>query len=200
MKRTIKLSIWGALIVFANHLNATIIDSSTDVNLVGSKSFELTMNNLKGNVKFSLLNSKQHVLYNENFVTTPNGILKKTFDLGLFPDGDYIIELTDSEKKQSLTISIDDNKLYVNKAEKTTHFLPVINKKNNIVRVNMPAFEEEYLEISIVNSEQTVVYQTRLNGNNTFGKVFDFSQAYRGTYKFQLSSKAGFVSKEIIIE
>lgn len=200
MKRTIKLSIWTALIVLVSQVNATDHKLSMNVNMVGAKAFELVINDLQGEVKISLLHSKGGMLYNEKFAPLSNGFFKRTFDLGLFPDGDYIIELKDDEKKQSLPLSIIDNKLTVNTAEKTIHFLPSVYKKDNLVRVNMAAFDDEYLEISILDAKDELVFATKLKGKESFGKVFDFSKTNKGAYQFLLSSKAGFISKEIVFD
>lgn len=198
MTRTVKLSMWGALIVLASQLNATVLDSSFNVNVIGSKALELTMANVKGNLKISLLNTGNGVLYSEEF--TNSGSLKKIFDLGLIPDGNYKIQLLDSQKTLSFPISIEDNILSTNTLEKSVHFLAVVTKKNNRVSVNMPAFEEEYLDISILNSMNEVVYENRLKGKDSIGKIFDFSNTYSGKYQIHLMSKAGLVSKEIKID
>ena len=199
MKRTIKLSIWGALIVIANQLNATSFDSSFNVNMVGTKAFEMTVKNLRGDVKISLLNSKKGVIYKEDF-TSANMSFKRTFDLSLFPDGNYTIELVDEEKSQSIPLSIVDNKLSVKTVEKAIHFLPVVYKKDNMVRVHMPALSAEYLDIAILNESDEIMYEEKLKGEKNLGKIFDFSKSYKGAYKILLGSNAGFVSKEIVID
>jgi hypothetical protein len=200
MKKTMKLSLWGALIVFANHLSATGMESSLDVNMVGSKAFELTMNNLRGEVKISLLNSNQHVIYKETYTNSADVSFKRTFDLGLFPNGKYTIELMDEEKSQSFPLLIVDNKLTVKTAEKAVHFLPAIHKKDNIVTVHMPALTDSYLAISILDENDVIVFETKIKGKGNIGKIFDFSKTDKGAYKFLLSSKAGLVSKEIWID
>ena len=199
MKRTAKLSIWIALIVMASQLNATSFDSSINVNMVGTKAFELTVKNLRGDVQISLLNSKKGVIYKEDFVSTDMS-LKRTFDLGLFPDGNYTIELIDSEKSQSIPLSIEGNKLSVKAIERSVYFLPVVYKKDNMVRVHMPVLSSEYLDIAILNESDEIMYETELKGEQDLGKIFDFSKSFKGSYKFLLSSNAGFVSKEIVID
>lgn len=199
MKRTIKLSIWGALIILANQTNAISFDSSLEVKIVGSKVFELTMNNLKGDIKISILNTSQKILYSENF-SVSNVNFKRTFDLGSFPDGSYRIEFIDTEKSQSIPLSIKDDKLSINTTEKVVYFLPVVYKKDNMVSVQMPVLSAEYLDISILNESDEIMYEVKLKGERNLGKVFDFSKSYKGSYKFLLSSNAGFVSKEIQID
>ena len=69
MKNTIKLNIWAALIVLASQVNAGDSSSNLEVNMKGSKTFELTLKNVKGNVKFFLKNQRDQIMYQSTVAT-----------------------------------------------------------------------------------------------------------------------------------
>lgn len=199
MKNTIKLSIWAALIVLANQLTAASAGSYLEVNMTGAKTFELTLKDLKGNVTLSLKDDKRQILYTSTFLVNDEK-LKKGFDMNLFSDGRYEIELIDEQKMISIPIIIENDLLNIDLLEKDVRFLPVINQKDDLVSVNMLALEDEFLSIRVFNSANDVVYKETLRGEGNLGKRFDFSKTKEGTYEFQLTSKGNVITREIIIK
>lgn len=198
MKNTIKLSIWAALIVLANQVSALGAGSSLDVNMTGSKTFELTMNNVKGDVQLQLKDAKNQVIYQKTIAN--QGSLKQTFDMGLFSDGAYKIELRDAEKIQSLPLNIENDELIVEVEKERTHFLPVVNQKGDFVSINMLALNGEALSIRILDSSNQVVFRETLAGDPNLGQRYDFSKTDKGEYTIQLTSAGTVTSKEITID
>jgi len=193
-----KLSIWAALIVLANLVNAADAESHLDVNMTGSKTFKLVMNNLIGDVKLSLKGEKNQIIYERTL--TNDGSLTKSFDMSLFSDGNYEIELIDDQKIQSFPIEIKNDLLAIHLDEKETHFLPVVSQKNRLVSVNMLALEGEDLSVKIFNSADEVVYDETLRGKRNLGQIYDFSKTVDGKYTFQLVSSGRTTIKEILID
>jgi hypothetical protein len=194
----IKLSIWGALIVLASHVNASGESSSLNVVMTGTKSFDLSMDNVKGNVQLFLKNKKNQLIYEKTF--NNNESLVQSFDMNLFKDGTYIMHLADSQKTLSFTISIENDILNIDPEKQKTQFLPVVTQQENMVSVNMLALSEELLSIRVLNPENEVVHRKTLKGTGNLGQIYDFSKSQQGNYTFQVVTGGKKISKEIAIK
>lgn len=198
MKNTIKLSIWAALIVVASQTNAADPKSNLEISKIGSKTFELTMNNLKGEVELSFTNEANEIIYNAKL--SHNGSLKKTFDMRNFSDGTYKIEWVDAEKKQLLPVVIEEDVLSIKMQEKITQLFPTLKEKQNIVSVNMLALNGEFLSVRILNASNELVHKETLRGEGSLGKKYDLSNAPKGEYEFQLISDGNVIIKDVTID
>lgn len=194
-----KLSIWAALIVLANQVTAASAGSYLDVNVTGTKTFELTLKDLKGNIRISLKDERKQTLYTNTFLINKENTTK-VFDMNLFSDGKYEIELLDAQKMISIPIVIENDLLSIDLLKKEIHFLPVINQKNDLVSVNMLALDEEFLSIRVFNSYNELLHKETLKGAGNLGRRFDFSKTEEGTYQFLLTSKGNSVTREIVIK
>lgn len=198
MKNVIKLKIWGALIVLASQVSVAETNPGFSVNVTGSKTFELALTNVKGDVNLFLRSEKGTVIYKNTIAT--NGSFRKSYDMNLFSDGSYVLELTDAEKGHSLPLIIEGNELQVQMEEQKTYFLPVVNQKDELVSVNMMALNGEDLSVTILNPRDEVVYNETLTGNAHIGKIFDFSTTVRGDYEFRLISNGKVITKAVTID
>lgn len=199
MKNTIKLTICAALIVLAARVNALGTGSYLEVTRTGAKTFELTVNNIKGDVKLTLRNKKNEILYQNKLQN--NGSLTQKFDMSLFSDGLYKIEFIDSEKSQLIPLVIEEDVVSINSDESTTLFFPVVNQKEDQVSVNMLALNGESLAVKILNPNDEVVYtEVITSDDNNLGKIYDFSRSNKGEYKIELISEGRYISKAVDIK
>lgn len=120
--------------------------------------------------------------------------------MNLISEGNYEIELVDSEKIVTIPIIIENDGLVIDLNEKTVLFLPVLNQKGNQVTVNMLALNDQFLTIKVRNSYNEVVHMETLKGGWNLGRRFDFSKTWPGMYEFQLISKGGVIVRNIIIK
>ena len=197
MKR-IKKSIWVALIVLASQANATDVSSSLNVVKTGTKSFDLSMSNVRGNVQLFLKNDKNQGIYNRTFKT--NNSLRKRFDMSLFQDGVYTMELEDAQKVVSLTIVIENDTLTIDDTEQKTQFLPVIHLRDKIVSINKLALDDELVTIRVMDQFHELIHEKTLRGSGNLGQRYDFSQSLKGTYTFAVETGNKTIYREVKIK
>ena len=198
MKSIIKQSFWAVLIVLVAQVNAGGLEPISDSSKASSKTFELKLNNLKGKVQLSLRDRKNQVFYTKSIST--DGSMHKQFDMSLFPDGNYELQLQDEEKRQVFPIEIVNDQLVFKFEDRLTHFFPVLNQKGSLVFVNMSALNDEQLSIQIYNDKNESIYKEVLSGSLNLGRIFDFSESRSGDYRFVLSSTGNVVSREVNIK
>lgn len=194
----IKLSIWGALTVFASHGFATELNSDLEILMTGSKSFEVSLVNLKGEVKYSFKNAKNQSLYRNTLQSVSS--VNKSFDLQLFPDGNYELEFNNGEKVCVLPIVIKNDEVDVLAKEAIFKYLPTLWQRDKRISVNWFAINDERLTINILDAEGEVLHKKTLEGKGNLGQMYDFSASPRGTYKFQLIGKGVTTTRKIEIK
>lgn len=198
MKNTIRLSIWAALIVVAGQVNAADPKSDLEVSKIGSKTFELSISNLRGDVDFYFKDENNKTIYNATL--SNNGSVKKIIDMRNLSDGQYLVEWTDEEKRELLPVTIFKGFVSIKTQEKQTHLFPTLKQKGNMISVNMLALNGESLYVKVLNSSRELIYKETLEGKGNLGKRYDFSNAQKGKYKFQLISDGNVITKEVTID
>lgn len=198
MKSTLKVCIWVALIVSVTLSNAGVNDSQVEVNMIGQKTFNLSLTTEhQGDIQVLLKNKRGNVISDQ---LLKDGVGTVSFDLNEAKTGLYHLELIDNEEMVLFPVEVTENQVNVKEEEKEIYSFPVVYQKGDLVTVSKWAPEKENINVVILDARKELVHTDRLSGDHTLSKRFDFSYVSSGKYEIQLSCKDQTVKKSVSIK
>ncbi len=148
--------------------------------------------------KLSIKDGDGIVLYKESIVKT--GDYSKGFDLTTLPNGDYYFELDSELKIVIIPFNVVSNQAVFKKEEKSTIFKPYIRVKDDMVFVSRVSYEESPMEFNIYYAENyDFVLSEKIENQAHLRKIYDFSEAKKGSYLFVFKSNGRKFTKTIKI-
>lgn len=148
--------------------------------------------------KLSIKDGDGIVLYKESIVKT--GDYSKGFDLTTLPNGDYYFELDSELKIVIIPFNVVSNQVVFKKEEKSTIFKPYLRVKDDMVFVSRVSYEESPMEFNIYYAENyDFVLSEKVEDQAHLRKIYDFSEAKKGSYLFVFKSNGRKFTKTIKI-
>ncbi len=198
MKNTVKILFWVTLIVSVTFSYAGVSDSQLEVNMIGDKTFSLTLNSeIDGNVQVLLRNRKGNVVTEQAF---KDGVTTVEFDLNKVKEGSYHLELIDAKEMVLMPVEVAENKVKIKEDEKEIYSFPVIFQKGEMVTVSKWAPKRERISVLILDPDRELVHVETLVGDKTLTKRFDFSYVDAGKYEIQVSCKNQTLKKSVAVK
>jgi len=155
-----------------------------EIRVTGDKKIVLKLSNLSESTQLVIKDKNGYNFYSETI--NKNGVYSKVFDLTTLPDGNYKVELDGEIKIVTFPISIINNKIKTSDLIKTEIFKPIIHESGSKVYVSKKNPNNTPLHITILNSDNALVYEETLNGDAKLYRVYDFLKS--GDYQISIIS------------
>ena len=181
MKKVIRKGVLmiGILTTIASYANKVSYTSTTN----NIKKTTLTLNNVKQGHKLKIIDANGTVLYKEQIKIS--GEYSKGFDLTMLPNGNYIFELDKDVEIKSIPFKVMSNEVVFDKKSESSVFKPVVFKKGERIYISRYSIDENPLECKIYYEDNVdYISSEKFKDTKYAGKVYDFSKARKGNYKF----------------
>ncbi|MBJ2173763.1 hypothetical protein JBL43_05915 [Aureibaculum sp. A20] len=192
MKNVIKKSL--VLVVLCttmiSYANEIVTNENDDVTNV-------TLNDVTEGSVLSIKDNNGLILYKETIQI--NGNYSKKFDLTALPDGNYIFELDKEYQIKLIPFDVTKNKVVFDKENESIFFKPSVVNNDGLLTVQKTILDSEFLGLSIFYENGDLVYSEKIENDQIFNKVYDFSSSIAGKYRVVLSNKDMSFEKEIKI-
>lgn len=192
MKKSIKFSIVAALLMSF----ATV--SAKDLEKVLKDKEKITVVNfskLKKGTEIKIKDTNGVSLYQESVEKT--GAYSKSFDLSKLPDGTYFIEVNTQSQLTIMPFKISDDQVNMEKALEYVIHKPILLTKNNKVTLTKLSLDQNPLEVKVYYQDGVMVYSEKIANKTSIAKMFDFSEAQKGTYTFVMKSDGRVFQEDI---
>lgn len=194
MKNLIKRSFLIVALFTTIALTAAEVESGMKLK-IDSKLVDLSLYNTDGNITVRVKDSKDYVLYTEQFEGKD---YSKKYDLATLPNGDYFFEIEGQTKIKLVSFRVKPNAVVLNNTYKTILFKPVVRQENNKIYISKLALNDESLNVVLYDRNYNVLYKEELNGNVNLEKVLNISNLEKGNYILKLNSNTQSFTKNII--
>lgn len=185
MKTIIKKITMAILIALITSVNLMAFEDSLKVN--SGNAIDLVINDVNKNTKITIKDGRDITLFEQNIDKSEK--FAKSFNLELLADGDYTIEIDDDSRTKVIPLNIANKLVNLNISESDEYFKPVVYKKGSMVYVNHFSPERNPLYVAIYNNKNEIIHEELLKGTMDLGKIFDFSNSYKGQYRIYMESK-----------
>ena len=178
MKNLFKTSVLGLLLLTATLPSAN--DTFKNIRLFSekSKSLNLELNNNDGTLDVTIKDKLGVQLYSEHF----NGkLLTKKFDLGLLPDGEYIVEIEGLTKINVIPFKVTGSKVTVLEERKELIYKPIIRVDGDYVFVSKFSSNNSNLKIAFFDAEDNLLLEDKFDNKIAKGKVFNIGLLDKGS-------------------
>lgn len=161
---------------------------------VKSMVFELDTPSEQAALKFSDLQG--HVLFAED-ITKRAGYIKR-FNLKELPEGTYSLTTDNVIRTIVYTIAVEEgNASLINKK---IMLKPVYSNKENKVYVRIPQTNGKKVYVSIYNEKGEVIREERFKEGSGITKVYNFTDAAKGTYSVRVWNSNGIYMNSIEVK
>lgn len=185
MKTIIKKIALATLIAMITSTELTAFEDSLKVS--SGNSIDLVINDVNKNTKITIKDGRDITLFEQNIDKSEK--FAKSFNLELLADGDYTIEIDDDSRTKVIPLNIANKLVNLNISESDEYFKPVVYKKGSMVYVNHFSPERNPLYVAIYNNKNEIIHEELLKGTMDLGKIFDFSNSFKGQYRIYMESK-----------
>ncbi len=192
IKNTVKGLLAGALTVLA--LTSSANDNFFKLEVVEDRVFKLEVENVNGNASIKIEDQKGVQLLSKPMKATSK--LTTKFDLSSLPQGTYKLTYADDFKVQIASIIIEDELSFDMEG---VQFVPVIVEKSSKLKVGLLSQARTKMVISVYDDSNQLLVSEVLQGEDYFGKQYDFSKVRKGTYRVVVSASGRTYSKTIKI-
>ncbi len=179
MKNLIKKSLLAVVLFTTIISNATNINNNIRVNVIESKLIDLKLNNSDGNLKISVKDVSGAILYTEKF---EGNYFSKKYDLKTLPAGNYYFEIEGFTKISLMPFKITAKGLEFNGKIESTFYKPTVRQDGDLVFISKITFNEESLEISLVDDQLNTLYKEKLTDAINLRKTLNLINLKSGTY------------------
>ena len=185
MKTIIKKITAIVLIAMITSVNLMAFEDSLKVN--SENSIDLVINDVNKKTSITFKDAQHNILFEQTINKTEK--YAKSFNVKLLPEGEYMVEISDDLRSKVLPISITENAVNIEYAQRHELYRPTVSEKGSKVYVSQFSPNCTPLYVAIYNKNNELVYEETLEGKMDLGKVFDFSNSYNGEYRFYLESQ-----------
>lgn len=134
-------------------------------------------------VQISLKDTQDFELFNETYKRGDDYL--KGFDLESLPDGEYFLEIENSQNLQVFTLSIINDKLFIHHDNPVAIARPTIIQRGNKVDVAVLKTGTP-LKLSILNMANDIIFQDKVTSSGNLNKRYDMSQLDPGNYTLRI--------------
>ncbi len=168
-----------------------------EIRVSGDNKIELKIGNVSETTQLVIKDLNGFTFYTETISKSIDGY-SKVFDLTVLPDGKYEVEIDGSVKIVSFPINIVDDKIAATGINKLETYKPIIYEKGSKVYVSKFNLDNKPLSITILNSDNAVVYEETLKGKADSGRVYKFLKS--GDYQISMISNDKTYNKTVSIQ
>ena len=115
----------------------------------------------------------------------------KVYNMSQLSDGEYQLVLEGSKVIQTIPLQLDDNNMSINNSERITVFKPHITHKDNFLDLMVFSPEKGRYELTIYDSNNSIVYNRSLESSLKIEKRFDISGLKPGNYNVMVTGVHG---------
>ncbi|RAV27505.1 DUF3244 domain-containing protein [Sinomicrobium soli] len=189
MKKFNKISIVAAMMfVVATAVAKTgDLDVSLEVKGYEGKTVSFVVNSVQKTVGLSLIDMNDRVLYAENIEV--NGEYKRTYNFDKLPEGKYYLEVESATKIKRYPIVVDNSSAMLLYDKNDEMYKPVVSVKKSMVYVNLLSLDKSPLHVEVYDAQNNLLYEETLKGAYELGKMYDFSNVHKGTYRLVMTHK-----------
>lgn len=138
----------------------------------------------KGNVKVSILNSKNEIIFSEEFRNTSS--FTRPYNFSQLTEGEYTIVIEDKNGKQMEKVNY-----HLNKVVSYVHVSPVPNKENKYW-MNIANNGTEVVAVRIFGNDGKQLHEQSVEVTGTLSMVFDLTKVKNnGAFKFEVTDGSG---------
>ena len=137
--------------------------------------------NLK-NVHIQIKDESGSVIFKEN-VSKPNG--RRKYDLRNLPDGQYMIEISNSQKIITRNFNVNGSKVVLSEDVQTV-FKPVINWSDRNLEINLLSSGKDVV-ISILDDDANEIFKQNHN-TMSIHRRYDISSLPKGEYTVKVTT------------
>ena len=112
-------------------------------------------------------------------------------------DGTYKLEYDLGMEIKVVPVSIVNSNVEFKAAYKV--FVPVVNRRGDLVYITKLAFENQNMKISIYDSSDDLVYTESFKDSNLQGRIFDFSKIRNEEFKVVVKADGRTYTKTILM-
>lgn len=180
MKKLFKKSTIILLLFLATVVNANVNFANIRLFSENVKSLNLEMKNNDGVLNVFIKDIYGFELYKEQF----NGKeFSKRFDLGLLPNGNYIVEIEGQTKINVLPFNVSGTKVEVLEMEKELIHKPIIRIQNDLVYISKFSLTKDVLKIAFFDVDDSKLLEDNLGDKIMAGKIFSLAKLPKGAYR-----------------
>lgn len=146
--------------------------------------FQLDTQSQKTSIKF--VDTDDHLIYSENILDESN--YTKKFDLSKLKDGRYFLEMENSQRVITYTISIDKTNMEITGKKENTK--PIFRRKGDMVYLNLLNLDQKGVEVKVYDSNSRVLFKEVFEGELLVEKAFNFEKAFEDEYTVVVKDSA----------
>lgn len=177
MRKTLKFTavvafMFVTLISSANEFKSSVVTGGN------GKGLTFKLDAIAEETEIKLINEDNVVLYSETISKHVEYL--KRFDFQNLEDGVYTMEVEDSLKLITYTISLKDNQTVV--LDEKAKSKPVFRTKGEVVYLNLLNLDEKSVTVEVYDNADRIVFSEELGDEMIIEKAFNFTKAFKGQY------------------
>lgn len=126
-----------------------------------------------------------NIIYSEHLSNVET--YAKKLNLTTLEDGNYFLSIENTLRQIDYTIVIGEGR--INIAERKENTKPVFRIKNEMVYLNLLNLEKEKVSITVLDSDDRVVFNEIIRNETLVQKAFNFEDAYSDTYTIMVKDR-----------
>ena len=137
-----------------------------------------------------------NIIYSEHLENVET--YAKKLNLSTLAEGKYLLSIENSLRKINYAIVIGDDSIKITERKENTK--PVFRTKNEVVYLNLLNLQKEIVSISILDSEDRVVFTETIRNKPLVQKAFNFTDAFNDTYTIRVNDGTDTFYENIVVE
>jgi hypothetical protein len=179
------LSVLCSALVFANGTDdpSKVASSVVVLNSNGSNLVKVFYKSPQlGNVKISILNEQQELIFSETLRKMDGFMRPYNFDA--LPEGTYMIQIEDVYGKQ-----VEKLNYHTGKTEKFVHLAKLLGQKGKYVLTGLSQQEDE-IQVRIYDANNQLVFEENRKVTGEFGEVYNLKNI-SGSFTIEVADSHG---------
>ncbi|SKB53638.1 hypothetical protein [Maribacter arcticus] len=148
-----------------------------------AKSFIVKLDSQAQDSKIKLIDDNEQTIYSENIL---DANYTKKFNFKNLAIGTYYFSVENALSSVVYTLTINDKNVSIANTNESTN-KPIFRKTDNKVFVNLFNADQQKVDITIIDSEEMVVFKESAKDELIIGKIFNFKKALKGTYTIRVN-------------
>jgi hypothetical protein len=193
MKNYLKLVTVSTLLFFSLITTAKEPKLVTDV---ASKSVVFELEAPSKGTSIRLIDSEGNIIYAEKVLA--RGTFAKKFDLNKLAFGNYYLKVDDAVKEITYTLLLNAEDVAV--IDRDENHKPVFVKDGGKLLMNLLNLEGNAVSLSVLDSENRVLFNQNVEGNTVIEKAFNFESALQDSYTIVVKNGKDTFYETVVVE
>eukprot|EP01095_Lingulamoeba_sp_RSL-Kostka_P000954 TRINITY_DN11280_c0_g1_i1.p1 TRINITY_DN11280_c0_g1~~TRINITY_DN11280_c0_g1_i1.p1 ORF type:complete len:199 (-),score=31.30 TRINITY_DN11280_c0_g1_i1:33-629(-) len=196
MKNTLRNSMLVVVLSIATLAMTRANDFYLSVKKDDNRTVDLFVEKSNQPIAISFVDAKGEVLYNYEYKQLPTNVKRYNFK-GL-PTGTYYFVVENEIKIERVPVVFTDGETIVEREKEEVTYKPYFRKDGSVLSVNMLSSDMSPVTVKVYNeTTNELVHEEILKGAKSVGKRFDFSNAQKGSYRFEVTRKGNTFYKTV---